>query len=119
MEAEAIKSEEDSQKSYEEFVKGTNFNIEAKSKDVVNKSEEKAKAEEAKVEAEKELESTMAELEQLNTYKATLHGSCDFLMKNYDLRQSRRTEEIYALQEAKAVLATGNHPAQKFQEHLS
>merc|ERR1712014_478922 len=43
MEAEAIRSEEDAQKAYEDFVKETNASIEAKSKDIVNKSETKAK----------------------------------------------------------------------------
>merc|ERR1740123_429555 len=37
MEAEAIRSEEDAQKAYEDFVKETNASIEAKSKDIVNK----------------------------------------------------------------------------------
>merc|ERR1719191_840196 len=41
MEAETIRSEEDAQKAYEDFVKDTNASIEAKSKDIVNKSEEK------------------------------------------------------------------------------
>merc|ERR550537_2041498 len=45
MEAETIRSEEDAQKAYEDFVKETNASIEAKSKDIVNKSETKAKAE--------------------------------------------------------------------------
>merc|ERR1712151_612517 len=45
MEAEAIRSEEDAQKAYEDFVKETNASIEAKSKDIVNKSETKAKTE--------------------------------------------------------------------------
>merc|ERR1740129_894157 len=39
MEAEAIRSEEDAQKAYEDFVKETNASIEAKSKEIVNKSE--------------------------------------------------------------------------------
>merc|ERR1739848_521865 len=45
MENEAIRSEEDAQKAYEEFVKETNASIEAKSKDIVNKSEARSKAE--------------------------------------------------------------------------
>merc|ERR1719426_637646 len=45
MEAETIRSEEDAQKAYEDFVKDTNNSIEEKSKDIVNKSENKAKAE--------------------------------------------------------------------------
>merc|ERR1711972_755097 len=44
MESETIRSEEDAQKAYEDFVKDTNASIEAKSKDIVNKSETKAKA---------------------------------------------------------------------------
>merc|ERR1719199_298257 len=51
MEAEAIRGEEDSQKTYEDFVKDTNTSIEAKTKSITNKSEAKAKAEGAKVEA--------------------------------------------------------------------
>jgi len=43
MEAEVIRSEEDAQKAYEDFVKDTNGSIEAKSKDIVNKSESKAR----------------------------------------------------------------------------
>merc|ERR1719297_345616 len=38
MEAEAIRSEEDAQKAYEDFVKETNNSIEAKSRDIVNNS---------------------------------------------------------------------------------
>merc|ERR1719377_399065 len=48
MEAEAIRSEEEAQKAYEEFVKDTNASIEKKSKEIVNKSELKAKAEDDK-----------------------------------------------------------------------
>merc|ERR1719371_107490 len=55
----AIKSEEDAQKAYEDFVKETNNSIEAKSKDITNKTEEKAKAEGDKVEAEVEKEAVM------------------------------------------------------------
>merc|ERR1712129_339597 len=50
MEAEAIRSEEDAQKAYEDFVKETNASIETKSRQIVNKSELKAKAESELVE---------------------------------------------------------------------
>merc|ERR1712127_1110113 len=42
METEAIRSEEDAQKAYEDFVKETNSSVEEKSKDIVNKKEENA-----------------------------------------------------------------------------
>jgi septal ring factor EnvC (AmiA/AmiB activator) len=105
MEAETIRSEEDAQKAYEDFVKDTNNSIEEKSKDIVNKSESKAKAEADLVEAKENKEAVMLELEQLSNYKAELHSSCDFVMKNFEIRQTARDEEIEALKQAKAILS--------------
>jgi septal ring factor EnvC (AmiA/AmiB activator) len=105
MEAETIRSEEDAQKAYEDFVKDTNASIEAKSKDIVNKSETKAKAEADLVEAKENKEAVMLELEQLANYKAESHSSCDFVVKNFEIRQTARDEEIEALKQAKAILS--------------
>jgi len=113
MEAEAIRSEEDAQKAYEDFVKGTNASIEANSKDIVNKSEEKATAEGELVETREAKEAALLELEQLSNYNAELHQSCDFVMKNFDLRQTARDEEVEALRQAKAILSGA-----KFEEFL-
>merc|ERR1712113_622654 len=113
MEAETIRDEEDAQKAYEDFVKETNASIEAKSKDIVNKSETKAKAEADLVETKEAKEATLLELEQLSNYNAELHQSCDFVMKNFDVRQTARDEEIEALKQAKAILSGA-----KFEEFL-
>jgi len=113
MEAEAIRSEEDAQKAYEDFVKETNASIEAKSKEIVNKSEEKAKAESELVETKESKEAVMLELEQLSNYNAELHQSCDFVMKNFEVRQTARDEEVEALKQAKAILSGA-----KFEEFL-
>merc|ERR1711992_423325 len=101
MEAETIRSEEDAQKAYEDFVKDTNASIEAKSKDIVNKSETKAKAETDLVEAKEAKESVLLELEQLSNYNAELQQSCNFVLKNFDVRQTARDEEVAALRQAK------------------
>jgi len=45
------------------------------------------------------------EAEKLSTYNAELHSSCDFLLKNFDLRQAARQEEMDALAQAKAILS--------------
>merc|ERR1719314_36306 len=50
MEAEAIRAEEDSQKTYEDFVKETNTSVDEKTKSITNKSDSKARAEGDKVE---------------------------------------------------------------------
>merc|ERR1719384_1967063 len=111
MESEAIRSEEDAQKAYEDFVKETNASIEAKSKDITNKSQEKAKAEGDLVQANEEKESTLLELEQLSNYNAELHASCDFIVKNFEIRQTARDEEIEALKQAKAILSGADFEA--------
>merc|ERR1712107_459919 len=94
MEAEAIRSEEDAQKAYEDFVKETNASIEAKTKEIINKSEEKAKAETDLTQAQEDKEAVLLELEQLSNYNAEPHQSCDFVMKNFEIRQTARDEEI-------------------------
>merc|ERR1719272_2496753 len=105
MEAEAIRDEEDAQKAYEDFVKETNASIEEKSKDIINKPEEKAKSEADKIEAEENKENVMIELEQLSNENADLHKACDFVVKNFDIRQTARDEEVDALRQAKAILS--------------
>jgi len=105
IEAEAIRSEDDMQKAYEDFVKDTNGSIEAKNREIVNKSEEKAKLESDLVDAKEKRDSTMLELEQLSNYNAQLHSSCDFVMKNFEVRQTARDEEIEALRQAKKILS--------------
>merc|ERR1712012_1333850 len=111
MEAEAIRSEEDAQKAYEDFVKETNASIEAKSKEIVTKSAEKAKAESELVETKEAKEAVMLELEQLSNYNAELHQSCDFITKNFEIRQTARDEEIEALKQAKAILSGADFEA--------
>jgi len=113
MEADALKSEEDATKAYEGFVKETNASIDGKSNEIVNKSEEKAKAESDLVEAEESLSNTNVELEELSTYNAELHQSCDYVLKNFDVRQTARSEEMEALKQAKAILSGA-----KFEEFL-
>jgi chromosome segregation ATPase len=108
MEAETIRSEEDSQKAYEDYVKETNGSIEEKNKDIVHKSSTKAKAEADLVQAKDDHEAVLLELEQLGNYKSELHGSCDFIVKNFEIRQSARDEEIEALRQAKAILSGAN-----------
>merc|ERR1719324_871541 len=100
MEAEAIRGEEDAQKAYETFVKDTNDSITEKTKDIVNKSDMKAKAESDKVEKEAENEAVEEDLESLASENADLHKDCDFILKNFDLRQGARDDEIEALKQA-------------------
>merc|ERR1719515_199025 len=94
LEAEAIKAESDAQKAY---VKDTNKSIEEKTRDITNKTEEKSTAEGDKVAAEEAKETAMNEQQQLMNENADLHKSCDFTLKNFDIRQEARDQEVEAL----------------------
>merc|ERR1712238_461693 len=84
------------QSAYEAFVKETNASIEAKTK---------AKAEDYLVQAQTELSSVMTNLDELSAYNSELHASCDYILKNFDIRQTARDEEVEALKQAKAILS--------------
>merc|ERR1719171_3045517 len=111
--AEIITAEADAQKSYESFVKDTNAGISSREKDIVDKTEAKAKAEDEKVKAEQTLEEVVAELEGLSQELADLHHQCDFVMKNFEIRQTARDQEIEALRMVKQILSGA-----KFSEFL-
>jgi uncharacterized small protein (DUF1192 family) len=113
LEAEAIKAESDAQKAYETYVKDTNKSIEEKTRDITNKTAEKATAEGDKVAAEEAKETAMNEQQQLMNENADLHKSCDFTLKNFDIRQEARDQEVEALRQAKAILSGA-----KFSEFL-
>jgi len=105
LENEAIASEEDAQEAYEDFMKDSNKALKKYAETIVNLSEAKAKAESGISMAKSDLSLTMKELEGLNSVMGDLHGSCDYLLKNFDARQEARAAEIAALHEAKAILS--------------
>jgi chromosome segregation ATPase len=105
MEKEAIDAEQESQAAYTSFVESTNASIDMKARAITTKAAEKAKTEGELVKTKEILEEIVTELEQLSNYNAELHKSCDFVMKNFDLRQTARDEEVEALKQAKAILS--------------
>merc|ERR1719446_840178 len=104
-ESDAITAEADSQAGYEEFIKNSNGAIGAATKEITAKSDNKSETEAAKVQAEADRQAALADAERLAQYNAELHSSCDFLMKNFDLRQSAIQQEIDGLAQAKAILS--------------
>jgi hypothetical protein len=105
MDTEATKDEQDAQTKYAAFVTEANDSVAAAQKSIANKKEEKAKAEEQKSQKETTLQSTLNILETLSSENADLHSACDFVMKNFDIRQEARSQEMDAINQAKAVLS--------------
>lgn len=74
-------------------------------KTLVNQGSAKAELEAAMTEAKENQALTMEELENVQKTLAELHGSCDFLLKNFEMRLEAREAEIEGLQNAKATLS--------------
>merc|ERR1719329_1378784 len=91
--AEAMKAEQSSQAAYAELVANTNQELTDAANSVTQKS------------AEKDLTATLKILEDLHGVNTGLHANCDYIIKNFDLRQQARQEETEAIQEAKAILS--------------
>merc|ERR1719321_1672903 len=105
VEMEAFGCESDSQAAYEGFIKDANKSINANTKAIADKSEQKASAEEDLVSTDESLKATVQELLKLAEIAQTIHNSCDFLLKNFEERQSKRSQEIDALNQAKAIFS--------------
>jgi len=105
MEEEAVRGETDAQQAYEDFVVETNASIDAMNTSVTNKSEAKAKNESDQTQRQKELDVVLDELEVNSKASKDIHYECDFLLKNFDVRQSTRDDEIYSLQQSLSIFS--------------
>jgi len=105
LEEEALHAEQEAQTNYEDFVKDSANMIVEDQRAANDKTEAKAKAEIEKVGQEANLRAAEAELERLATYAGTVHAACDFVTKNFDIRQQARQDEIDALEDAQAILS--------------
>jgi len=106
LEMKALGDEQASQAAYEGYVKDGNKAITAATTDIANKADAKAKADQALAEADGDLKSTIDTILKLGDMATEIHGQCDFLLKNFEARQSARTEEIDALNQAKQIFSS-------------
>jgi len=108
LEKEAIRDEDDAQRAYEAFVKETNTDNDARTKSLVEIEAQRAEAKQSHSEQTTEDGAIDASVKDLLAKNTSLHGACDFLMKNFEIRQSARAEEMEAFKKAKAFLEGSN-----------
>merc|ERR1719389_190452 len=101
-------AEMEAQAAYEQLVADTNQSQADLAQAVVEKTKALAKAKKEKLGAESDLMDTVDELEGLHKYEADVHAECDYVLKNFDIRQQARGQEIEALQQAKQILNGAN-----------
>jgi len=105
LESETTSGEQKAQVDYERFVKDSNNLIKDLQAAVASKSKNSAAADADKAQASADHTNTVGELESLGQYNADLHAECDFVLKNFDIRQKARLQEIEAIQAAKGILS--------------
>jgi chromosome segregation ATPase len=106
--AESKKSESEAQVAYEALVADTNASVADLTKEITTKTKAKAGAKKDLSLSNGDLADAVAELEELGKYNADLHGECDYVMKNFGIRQKARSDEVEALQQAKQILNGAN-----------
>lgn len=105
VQTEAINDEESSQQGYESFVKESNRSINEKNKGIVNKTAVKAEKDSERTATQTDLDADEKKSQSLSKESADVHKSCDFVLKNFDIRQDARDEEVEALRQASAILS--------------
>merc|ERR1719253_2319248 len=108
LENQSIADETNAQAAYEGFTKDSNKLIAANTESVANKSEAKAKADSALAMAKGDLKTTVDDILSLDDMAKSLHDQCDFLLDHFTERQSKRSQEIDALNQAKAIFSGMN-----------
>merc|ERR1719487_387811 len=96
-EDEAHASEADAQTAYEGLVKDSNKSITQLTTSINDMTVSLAKAKEDLTMSESDLAGTFQELTGLNDYSQSLHKTCDYTLKNFEVRQDARQGEIDSL----------------------
>jgi hypothetical protein len=105
LETEAVAGEAAAQKNYETFVSDSNDLIGKLTESVSAKTKAKASARLDSEQDKSDLESTNGELQALAEYEGDLHRDCDFVLKNFAIRQKARLDEMEAITQAKGILS--------------
>lgn len=104
-EQEAIKDESEAQTDYEGTVSDTTESIGEKEKEIQNRKVVLSKAEGDTADAKTDNTNIMEAKKALVKSAGTLHSDCDFLLKNFQMRQEAFDDEVSALIEAKGLMS--------------
>jgi len=102
---DATHDEETAQRDYEKLMSDSQASRADKADSITSKEAAKADLDVNTENAKEKKSSQKAELANTNEYIATLHGTCDFIVANFDLRKAARENEIESLKNAKGVLS--------------
>jgi len=104
-ESHATSDNNDSQLAHEEFMKDSNKSIKSLRKQITDKTAELAADDADFAGVKADLVQNFKDLEALNDLSNNVHSECDFVLNNFEARQSARVAEMDALNEAKAMMS--------------
>jgi hypothetical protein len=93
------------QKDYVELMSDSQASRAQNMKSITDKESAKAEISAKKIAAKEKEMGDLKDLEIIGKYVVELHGSCDFILQNFDIRKEARTAEVESLKQAKAILA--------------
>lgn len=102
--AESKKNESEAQAAYEELVEDSNDTVKALTKSVLSKTDAKVEAHKDLTQKNQDLKATTKDLGRLSKTDVDLHNECDYVLKNFNVRQQARDEEMESLRQAKLIL---------------
>jgi len=105
MEKETTRAKDVAIKDYGKLVAASEKDIGALEKELNNLGMIKARTKSDLLATKKSLKGDEKDLVDIATETADLHEDCDFLMKNFEMRKSARTDELEGLAQAKAILS--------------
>jgi len=97
--------EKTAQKDYVELMSDCQASRAGDMKSITDKEAAKAELTAKKVAAKEKEMGDIKDLEIIHGYVTQLHGDCDFILENFDIRKEARTAEVESLKSAKAILA--------------
>merc|ERR1719440_309234 len=97
--------EKENQKEYEQFMSDSAAKRASDAKSIEDKESAKADLEATNIAAGEEKTAKMKEAMATAQYLSELHGECEWLLSNFEVRKEARAGEVDSLKKAKAVLS--------------
>jgi len=105
MSADALTAENEAQLNYETLVADTTNTLKALGSEIWEKKRALTKTKTELGNTQQDIIDIVKDMEGIADYQTGLHEECDYILKNFDLRQNARTAEMEALAEAKSILS--------------
>jgi len=109
-ETEAIAAEQEAQTAYEGFVADSNNAVITLNKAISDKKKTRAAADGDKIKSTDDLNLAEQDLANLAKILADIHTECDYLMKNFEIKQAARTQEMESLEKSRAFMSGMTEP---------